>query len=525
MNNMLNISSSPHARDKWSTAYIMRMVLLALLPATLVGVIHYGFHALLVILVSVATAVLCEFLFDKLCHKPDTWKDCSAVVTGLLLALCLSPSVPLHLPVLGSMFAILVAKCCFGGLGKNFINPALAGRCFLLISFGSAMSSFTPDAVSSATPVALLLTGEQVNVTRMFLGTTNGVIGSSALALLVGGLFLWAFDFIHGEICFSVLGMFTLVIGLFGGQGFDPHFLLAHISGGGVLMAAFFMATDYVTSPATPLGQLVYGMLIGLLGGIFRLFSGTADSFSYCVITGNLFVPLIDHYIISKPFAYRRLARARQLSAGGQPWYKRIPRPVIVLTLTAAIAGLALSGVYAVTKKPIEDQKRAAQAASYKAVLPNASSFETVEAADKAIADLNGAVYGTGFGRVKINEVFAALDENGDPAGHAVSVTSSDGFDGDVTLAVGIDPDDAVSGISFTQLNETPGMGMRVDEDEFKGQFIGRSVSKFTLNKAGGSTAEDEIDSVSGASTTSGAVVNAVNAALDFYKNIVKGGA
>ena len=102
MNNMLNISSSPHARDKWSTAYIMRMVLLALLPATLVGVIHYGFHALLVILVSVATAVLCEFLFDKLCHKPDTWKDCSAVVTGLLLALCLSPSVPLHLPVLGS---------------------------------------------------------------------------------------------------------------------------------------------------------------------------------------------------------------------------------------------------------------------------------------------------------------------------------------------------------------------------------------------------------------------------------------
>ena len=131
MNALLNISSSPHSRDKWTTAFIMRVVLLALLPATLVGVIHYGVHALLVVLISVFTAVLAEFLFDKLCHKPDTWKDGSAAVTGLLLALSLSPSVPLHLPVLGSLFAIWVAKCCFGGLGKNFLNPALAGRCFL----------------------------------------------------------------------------------------------------------------------------------------------------------------------------------------------------------------------------------------------------------------------------------------------------------------------------------------------------------------------------------------------------------
>ena len=134
MNNALNISSSPHARDKWTTAFIMRAVLVALLPATVVGVINYGLHALLVVLLSVVTAVLCEFVFDKLCHKPDTWKDGSAAVTGLLLALCLSPRVPLALPVLGSMFAILVVKCCFGGLGKNFINPALAARCFLLIS-------------------------------------------------------------------------------------------------------------------------------------------------------------------------------------------------------------------------------------------------------------------------------------------------------------------------------------------------------------------------------------------------------
>ena len=524
MNTALNLSSSPHARDKWTTAFIMRVVLLALLPATVIGVINAGLHALLVVLVSVASAVLSEFAFDKLCHRPDTWKDCSAAVTGLLLALSLSPSVPLHLPLLGSMFAILVCKCCFGGLGKNFINPALAGRCFLLISFGSAMSSFQVDATTSATPVALLMTGEQVDITKMFFGFTNGVIGSSAAALLVGGLALWAMDIIHGEICFSVLGMFTLVIGLFGGQGFNLQFLMANLFGGGVIMGAFFMATDYVTSPVTKLGQMVYGMLIGLLGGIFRLYGGTADSFSYCVITGNLFVPLIDTYIVAKPYAYRRFQLIKQSSIAGEPLFKRIPRPVIVLTVIALVSGLALSGVYAMTKDTIEDQKRAAQAASFLVVCPEADHFETDPAIDKAIADLNGGVYGSGFGRVTINEGFAALDAGGSTVGHALSVTTADGFDGNITLAVGIGADGAVNGISFTELNETPGMGMRVDESEFKDQFSGKAVSRFTLNKAGGSTAEDEIDSVSGASTTSGAVVNAVNAALDFYRTVVKGG-
>ena len=525
MNTMLNLSSSPHVRDRWTTAYIMRVVLLALLPATLVGVIHFGVHALLVVLLSVFTAVLCELVFDKLCHKPDTWKDGSAAVTGLLLALSLSPSVPLHLPVLGSMFAILICKCCFGGLGKNFINPALAGRCFLLISFGSAMSSFSPDAMTSATPVALLMNGESVNVTKTFLGLSNGVIGSSALALLVGGLALWAFGFIHGQICFSVLIMFTLVIGLFGGQGFHLPFLLAHISGGGVVMAAFFMATDYVTSPVTRLGQAIYGCLIGLLGGVFRLYGGTADSFSYCVITGNLFTPLIDHYIVSRPYAFTKYSMIQQMRASGIPLYKRIPRPAVVLTVIAAIAGLALSGVYVLTKDIIEDQKRAAQAASYLVVCPDADHFDTSETLDKAIDDLDGGVYGSDFGRATINEAFVAIDAAGEVTGHAVSVTTGDGYHGNITLAVGIDDDGSLNGISFTELNETAGLGMRVDEEEFKGQFADVNVSRFKLNKAGGSTADDEIDSVSGASTTSGAVVNAVNAALDFYNNFVKGGA
>ena len=523
MNTALNISSSPHTRDKWSTAFIMRVVTLSLLPASLVGVIVYGWNALLVLALSVASAVASEFLFDKLTHKGDTWKDGSAVVTGLMLGLCLSPSVPWYIPVLGSMFAILVVKCCFGGLGKNFVNPALAGRCFLLISFGKVMSAYQiVDGVSMATPIAALKGGSAVNITQMFLGTANGVIGSSILALLVGGLALWALDIIHGQICFSVLISFTAAMGLFGGQGFDVKFLLAHLCGGGVVMGAFFMATDYVTSPVSRLGQTVYGVLIGLLGAVFRIKGGAPDSFSYSVIIANLFVPMIDTYILSKPFAYRRLARGKWDGSG--PLLKRVPRPVIVLTSIALIAGVALSGVYALTKGTIEEQHRAAQAASYKVVLPSAESFEVDAALDQAVADLNGQVYGSDFGRSYINEVFIGRDAAGEIAGYAISATSADGFDGNITLAVGVSPDGTLNGISFTELNETPGMGMRADEPEFKEQFNGRTATRFKLIKAGSAIAEDEIDSVSGASITSSAVVNAVNAALDFFHTTVKGG-
>ncbi|MGX8685973.1 MAG: RnfABCDGE type electron transport complex subunit D, partial [Spirochaetales bacterium] len=265
MSTFLNISAGPHIRDRWSTRFIMCMVLLALTPAAVVGVIVHGPHALFIILVSIASAVGTEALFDILIKsKKNTFFDGSAAVTGMLLALSLSPETPLYAPIIGSMFAICVVKCCFGGLGKNFINPALAGRCFLLISFSNAMTVFPMDHMSSATPVANLLAGKPVDLVSMFLGTSNGVIGSSIAALMVGGLLLWAFDIIHGQICFSVLGGFTLFVALFGGHGFDLEYLAANLCGGGVVMGAFFMATDYVTSPVSRLGQFIYGMLIGI---------------------------------------------------------------------------------------------------------------------------------------------------------------------------------------------------------------------------------------------------------------------
>jgi electron transport complex, RnfABCDGE type, D subunit len=524
----LNLSASPHVRDRWTTSFIMHTVLLSLVPAALVGVIVYGWNALLVILASILAAVGTEALFCLACKKPLSITDGSAAVTGMLLALSLSPSTPVVYPVIGSVFAIFVAKCCFGGLGKNFINPALAGRCFLLLSFGKVMTQFPAlDGVTSATPLAVLSdamtngTPATLNVTSMFLGTSNGVIGSSIIALLIGGLVLWGLDIIHGEICFAVLGSFTVIMGLFGGRGFDPAFLAAQLCGGGVVMGAFFMATDYTTSPVSRLGQLVYGCLIGVLGALFRIL-GKVDYFSYSVIIGNLFTPLIDIYVVPKPYAYRKKAIRAMSGAKPLPLLQRIPKPVIAMVLITLFAGVALSGVYSMTRPTIEAHEEATKAAAYVAVVPEAVTFEHDEAADAAIAALDGQVYGTKFGKAYVNEAFVAKDASGNTVGYALSVTSGDGYDGNVTLSMGLDATGKVLGIAFTELTETPGMGMLADEPAFKDQFANRSVTQFVHNK-GGASGENTIDAISGASTTSGAVVNAVNAGLDFFHTVMGG--
>ena len=518
---VLNLSTGPHIRDRWTTPFIMHVVTLSLLPTAVMGVINHGLDALWVILACVIAAVATELVFDKLCRRPDTWKDGSAVVTGLTLALTLSPYVPVYQAALGAIFAILVVKCCFGGLGKNFLNPALAGRCFLLVSFSNSMTQFAPDGVSGATPVADLLAGETVNVTQMFLGQTGGVIGNCVLTLLIGGLILWSLDIIHGQICFSILGAFTLFLALFGGHGFDPGYLAAHLCGGGVMLGAFFMATDYVTSPVSRLGQTIYGVMIGVLGALFRIYGSSADSFCYSILIGNLFVPLIHRYIIPKPYAFRKKAMALQRGETPKPLLRRIPKPVISLTVIALLAGLALSGVYSLTKDTIDEQKAQAAAAAYREVVPEAESFEAVAAAE----EFRGSVYGTEFGRVYLNEAVTGITGDGTVAGYAVSVTSAEGYDGNITLTVGISPEGRINGISFTELTETPGKGMLADEPEFKNQFAGRAAQPLDLLPGGGAAAENEIDGVSGATITSKAIVNAVNAAVDFYLHIGKGDA
>ncbi len=512
---VFNISSNPHVRSKLTTSSVMLGVVVSLLPAALFGIFHFGLRAFLIIAASVITAVLTEFIFDLIAKRPNTVKDGSAVVTGLLLALSLSPSVPLYIPIIGSIFGILFVKCFFGGLGKNFMNPALAARCFLLISFGTAMTTFKVDGVSSATPLADLAAGSTVKLSQIYLGYSNSVIGGSAIALLIGGLLLWVMNGITWEIPTATLVVFSLFIALFGGQGFSVPFILTHICAGGILMGAFFMATDPATSPMTSSGQLVFGAIVGLLAGLFRLFGSSSDSVSYAIILSNLFVPFIDKICIPKPLGYY----------GGRRNAKniRIPRQAVNLLVITAVAGFGLAGVYSITKDKIEEQKLQASAASYKEVLPEAENFSYNEDIKAAVDALDGQPYDTAaYGRTFINDVVVGEAADGSVVGYVFDVSSADGFDGTITLALGMQADGTLTGISFTELNETAGMGMRADEPEFKDQFAGKNADQLVLIKSGGASGDNEINSVSGASVTSTAVLNAVNTALAFYAENVQ---
>ena len=249
-------------------------------------------------------------------HKPITIKDFSAVVTGLLLALNLPPTAPLWMGVLGSVFAILVVKQLFGGLGQNFMNPALAARCFLLISFTGRMTSFTYDGISGATPLAAIRANVEagnsalagVNSMDMLLGKIGGTIGeTSVIAIMIGAIILILMGIIDLRIPGTYIVTFALFIGIFGGfvDGigfFNIPYMTAQLCGGGLMLGAWFMATDYVTSPITKKGQIVYGIILGVLTGIFRLFGGAAEGVSYAIIFSNLLVPLIERVTLPKPF-------------------------------------------------------------------------------------------------------------------------------------------------------------------------------------------------------------------------------
>ena len=304
MSNKLKVSSSPHIRDKVTTGNIMLMVVIALLPATFFGIYNFRHeNAWLLVLVTTASAVLTEYIYEHAMHKPITIKDCSALVTGLLLALNLPPTLPLWMGALGSIFAILVVKQLFGGLGQNFMNPALAARCFLLISFTGRMTTFTYDAVTEATPLAALKAGESVNTLQMLVGNISGTIGeTSVIAILIGAVILLWTGVINLRIPGTYLLTFVIFIVLFGGHGLDVQYIAAHLCGGGLMLGAWFMATDYVTSPITKQGQIVYGVCLGILTGLFRLFGGSAEGVSYAIIISNLLVPLIEKVTLPKPF-------------------------------------------------------------------------------------------------------------------------------------------------------------------------------------------------------------------------------
>lgn len=303
MSEKFNISASPHIRSKVTIGNIMFYVIIALLPTTVFGIYTFGISALFVLLITTASAVVTEYVYQKLMRKKVTISDFSAAVTGLLLGLNLPADAPWWMCILGSVFAILIVKQVFGGLGQNFMNPALGARCFLLISFTGRMTTFTYDGISGATPLALLKSGESVDLLDMLIGNVAGTIGeTSVFAILIGAMFLIVMGIIDLRIPGTYLLSFVIFIVLFGGRGFDMHYIVAQLCGGGLMLGAWFMATDYVTSPITKTGQVLYGICLGVLTGIFRLFGSSAEGVSYAIIFSNLLVPLIEKITIPKPF-------------------------------------------------------------------------------------------------------------------------------------------------------------------------------------------------------------------------------
>ena len=306
---LLTVSPSPHARRKMTTTSVMKDVLIALAPATAWGIYIYGLRAALVILLATVSAVLFEAGAQWLLGRKVTVYDCSAAVTGLLLGLNLSPSVPLYVPVVGSAFAIIVVKQLFGGIGKNIMNPALAARVFLMLAWTDSMTGFPSaydrgfDAVASATPLASLKGGslpDGINVLDMFLGKTGGCIGElSALMILIGGIYLICRRVIRWHIPVAMIGTVALLTFLFplGGAATLAEratFMTASLCGGGLMLGAVFMATDYVTSPVTNVGRLIYGAGCGALVVFIRYFGGYNEGVSFAILIMNALVWYLD---------------------------------------------------------------------------------------------------------------------------------------------------------------------------------------------------------------------------------------
>ncbi len=304
MNEKLKLSVSPHIHSGNSTMRVMRDVLIALLPATIAGTIIFGLRSLLVVSVCIASCVLFECLFNLIIKKEQTVSDLSAAVTGLLLALNLPAEIPLWQCVIGSLFAIVVVKCLFGGIGCNVVNPAITARVFMLISFGSMASVTMPtiaDTVSGATPLVQIRNGELPKLLDVFLGLTGGTIGETcALALLIGFVYLLVRKVITWHIPVSILLCVFLFSFLM--EGFDALAALTLVMSGGVLLGAIFMATDYVTSPTTAAGKILFGVGIGLVTCLIRYFGSYPEGMSFAILLMNILVPYIDSWTRHRVF-------------------------------------------------------------------------------------------------------------------------------------------------------------------------------------------------------------------------------
>ncbi len=309
MEERLFVSSSPHIRDENTIQKVMLDVIIALLPATLGALYYFGVNAAKIIFLSVLTAVISEAVFQRIRKQPITINDSSAVVTGLLLAFNMPASVPWWIPVLGAIIAIVVVKQFFGGVGHNFMNPALAARIMLMISYTGHMTSWVKpgvDAVSTATPLSFVkglaeVPGRAPKLFDMLMGNTGGCLGeTSAILLILGGIYLIYRGVISIQvpaIYIATVAVITLIFGRF-----DVYFMVYHLLAGGLMLGAIFMATDYASAPVTPKGRIIFAFGCGVLTSIFRLYGGYPEGVGFSILLMNIAAPLIEKYTSPRVF-------------------------------------------------------------------------------------------------------------------------------------------------------------------------------------------------------------------------------
>ena len=534
--------TSPQIAQPAGISSVMLDVIVALMPALAMAVFLFGLRVLALAAVSVGTCVLAEYGYRRLRGQTNTVGDLSACVTGLLLAMSLPVTAPYWAPVLGGLFAIVIVKQFYGGLGRNFLNPALAGRT-LLCTFPGLMTSWvdafqhpgllgTADAVSSATPMALLHAGEVPDLTlgQMLLGQHGGAMGGTPVfMLLLGGVYLISHRVITPRVPLAYLGTVALLTLLFprGDQG-ALAWMLAQLCSGGLMMGAIFMASDYTTTPVTPMGQTLFGVGCGIFTVLLRYFGSYPDGVGWAILTMNCCVWLLDRAALPRRFGLGPFAQVRawgrqvkesasqihfvrpklklfsRAGEGTMPGEGYVDELRGKLPQAAAVGGvflgvcLVLFGVHRATDYATVRAETEAQAALLSQVMPQATvRTETPYQAPGALS------------------ITAGYNDSG-LVGYCVEVQSH-GFGGLLTAVVGVDTNGEVTGVAITDHRETEGMGTEALTEEYLSQYVGKSG---TIRDGG----SNSVDAVSGATATSDAVTDCVNQALGVAANLDREG-
>ncbi|OQB14715.1 MAG: Electron transport complex protein RnfD [Firmicutes bacterium ADurb.Bin193] len=502
MEKLLKVGPSPHIYTPDDTSILMQDVIIALMPALAAGVYIFGYRAAVITLISVLSAVIFEHLWNIALKKKSTIGDLSAVVSGILLAFNLPATVPFWIPLVGSFFMIIIVKMCFGGLGQNFLNPALGARAFLSASWPALMTSFakpfaklmpilSPDVVTSATPLGILKekAGEALpTYMDLFIGNVGGCIGeTSKIALLAGLVYLLVRHVITWHTPVTFVGTVALLSWIFGDKGYFSGDWLFHILSGGLFLGAFFMATDYSTTPITKNGRVVFGVGCGILTVIIRLAGGYPEGVSYSILLMNTAFPLIERVTAPRRFGKGGLKMRDYVRLGG------------ILFLIAAVVALAL----ALGNKFTQDRIKARE-------------FEEAAKSQQKVFDGVGKIVVNSGATLEVKEGTSVTSLTMYELDTGITVYAAEcspkGYKSDIKMTVGIDENLKVTGVSITDASgETTGLGTRVTEPEFIGQFVGKTKD-ITIN--GTAPNENGIDAITGATVSSKAVTAGVNDAL-----------